>query len=147
MNLEDTIYKRKIYKKVGKGGFIKKKFVNCCSCSIKPRLVCATGASNFATSAFLQLLVGRTFLRNWKILRNLMARNQPFFTISYPGPKDFQSVVVEMTVLHNESLENFFGGLGWRICGFAETAFSLYGVKFAGEGLTKLLMELSSPQG
>ena len=123
------------------------KFVNCCSCSIKPRLVCASGASNFATSAFLQLLADWTFLRNWKILRNLMARNQPFFIISYPGPKDFQSVVIEMTVLHNESLENIFGGLGWRICGFAETTFSLYGVKSAGESLTKLLMELSSPQG
>ena len=70
-----------------------------------------------------------------------------FFTISYPGPKDFQSVVIEMTVLHNESLENIFGGLGWRICGFAETTFSLYGVKSAGESLTKLLMESSSPQG
>ena len=76
-----------------------------------------------------------------------MARNQPLFTISYPGPKDFQSVVIGMTVLHNESLENIFRGLGWRICGFAETTFSLHGVKSAGESLTKFLMELSSPQG
>ena len=56
----------------------KNKFVNCCSCSIKPRLVCATGASNFATSAFLQLLADWTFLRNWKILKIIMKKNQPF---------------------------------------------------------------------
>ena len=39
---------------------------------------CASGASNFATSAFLQLLVDWTFLRNWEILKIIMERNQPF---------------------------------------------------------------------
>ena len=102
------------------------------------------------------ILLQVPFFNNWSIghfweignfWKLLWREINLFFTISYPGPKDFQSVVVEMTVLHNESLKNIFWGLGWRICGFAETAFLLYGVKSAGESLTKLLMKLPSPQG